>query len=42
MIEIKHPQHLTRLRCLALTAQGLLQAQPYWRGIAGALAASII
>ena len=36
MIEIKHPQDLTRLRCLALSAQGLLKAQPYGSGIAGA------
>jgi uncharacterized protein YcaQ len=36
MIEIKKPQDLTRLRRLALSAQGLLQAQPYGRGLAGA------
>jgi len=36
MIEMKHPQELARLRRLALTAQGLLQAQPYGRGLAGA------
>jgi uncharacterized protein len=36
MIEIKHPQELARLRQLALAAQGLLQAQPYGRGLAGA------
>ncbi|NEQ50546.1 MAG: winged helix-turn-helix domain-containing protein [Leptolyngbya sp. SIO3F4] len=36
MIEIKHPQEQARLRRLALTAQGLLQAQPYGRGLAGA------
>lgn len=36
MIAIKHPQELTRLRRLALAAQGLLQAQPYGRGLAGA------
>ena len=36
MIEIKHPQELARLRRLALAAQGLLQAQPYGRGLAGA------
>ncbi len=36
MIKIKHPQELTRLRRLALSAQGLLQAQPYGRGLAGA------
>ena len=35
MIEIKQPQELTRLRRLALSAQGLLQAQPYGRGLAG-------
>jgi uncharacterized protein len=36
MIEIKHPQELARLRRLALVAQGLLQTQPYGRGLAGA------
>ncbi len=36
MIEIKHPQELARLRRLALAAQGLLQAQPYGLGLAGA------
>lgn len=36
MIEIKRPQELARLRRLALTAQGLLQTQPYGRGLAGA------
>lgn len=36
MIEIKHPQQLARLRRLALAAQGLLQAQPFGRGLAGA------
>lgn len=36
MIEIKQPQELARLRRLALAAQGLLQAQPYGRGLAGA------
>lgn len=36
MIEIKHPQDLARLRRLALAAQGLLQAQPFGRGLAGA------
>ncbi|PAU89419.1 hypothetical protein CK507_00625 [Pseudomonas sp. WN033] len=36
MIEIERPQDLTRLRRLALTAQGLLQAQPFGRGLAGA------
>ena len=36
MIELKRPQALARLRRLALAAQGLLQAQPYGRGLAGA------
>ena len=36
MIEFKRPQELARLRRLALAAQGLLQAQPYGRGLAGA------
>lgn len=36
IIEIKRPQELARLRRLALAAQGLLQAQPYGRGLAGA------
>jgi uncharacterized protein len=36
MIEINCPQDLARLRHLALAAQGLLQAQPYGRGLAGA------
>ena len=36
MIEIKRPQELARLRRLALNAQGLLQAQPYGRGLVGA------
>ncbi len=36
MSEIKGPQALKRLRRLALAAQGLLQAQPYGRGLAGA------
>jgi uncharacterized protein len=36
MIEIKHPQELARLRCLALSAQGLLEVQPYGRGLTGA------
>ena len=36
MIEMKRPQELARLRRLALAAQGLLQAQPYGRGLAGA------
>jgi len=36
MIKIKHPQELTRLRRLALSAQGLLQTTPYGRGLTGA------
>ncbi len=36
IIEVKHPQELARLRRIALAAQGLLQAQPYGRGLAGA------
>ena len=36
MIEIKRPHDLKRLRRLALSAQGLLQAQPYGVGLAGA------
>ncbi len=36
MIEIKKPQDIARLRRLALGAQGLLQAQPFGRGLAGA------
>lgn len=36
MIELKHPKELARLRRLALSAQGLLQAQPYGRGLVGA------
>lgn len=36
MIEIKDPKELIRLRRLALTAQGLLHAQPFGRGLAGA------
>ncbi|MGS2743750.1 winged helix-turn-helix domain-containing protein [Halomonas sp. LS-001] len=36
MIEIERPQELTRLRRLALSSQGLLQAQPFGRGFAGA------
>jgi|GEM_PF-2778287 len=36
MIKVKHPQELERLRCLALSAQGLLQAQAYGSGLAGA------
>jgi uncharacterized protein len=35
-IEIKHPQELARLRRFALAAQGLVQVQPYGRGLAGA------
>jgi len=36
MIEIKRPQELTRLRRLALDAQGLLQSLSFGRGLAGA------
>jgi len=36
IIEIKRPQELVRLRRLALAAQGLLQAQPFGCGLAGA------
>ena len=36
VIEMKHPQELARLRRLALAAQGLLQTQPYGRGLEGA------
>lgn len=36
MIEIKRPQALARLRRMALAAQGLLQTQPFGRGLAGA------
>jgi uncharacterized protein len=36
IIEIKCLQDLARLRRIALVAQGLLQAQPYGRGLAGA------
>lgn len=36
MIEIKRPQDLARLRRLALGAQGLLQAQPFGRGLPAA------
>lgn len=36
MIEIKRPQELARLRRLALSAQGLLQSQPFGSGLAGA------
>lgn len=38
-IQITRPQELTRLRRLALAAQGLLQIQPFGRGLAGARAA---
>ncbi|WP_444996712.1 winged helix-turn-helix domain-containing protein [Aliikangiella sp. IMCC44359] len=37
MIEIKHRKDLARLRRLALGSQGLLQTQPYGRGLAGAV-----
>jgi uncharacterized protein len=36
VIEIKRPQDKTRLRRLALSAQGLLLAQPFGRGLEGA------
>ena len=36
MIEIERPQELTRLRRHVLASQGLLQAQPFGRGRAGA------
>lgn len=36
MIDIKTPRELARLRRLALAAQGLLQTQPFGRGLAGA------
>lgn len=36
VLEMKDPQALARIRRLALTAQGLLQAQPYGRGLEGA------
>jgi uncharacterized protein YcaQ len=36
MIKIKHPQELAQLRRLALSSQGLLQAQPYGKGLSGA------
>ena len=36
MIQIKSPKDLNRLRRLALTSQGLLQSQPYGKGLAGA------
>ena len=39
MIQVKSPQDMKRLRRLALSAQGLLQNQPYGRGLAGARAA---
>ena len=35
VIEIKRPQELARLRRLALAAQGLLQLQPFGRGLTG-------
>ncbi len=37
VITLKQPQDLTRLRRLALNAQGLIQAQPYGHGIDGAI-----
>lgn len=36
MIELQRPKDLARLRRLALNAQGVLQAQPFGRGLAGA------
>ena len=39
MIIIKGPHDIKRIRRMALDAQGLLQAQPYGRGLAGARAA---
>ena len=36
MIEVRQPRDLARLRRLALSAQGLLQNQPFGRGLAGA------
>jgi len=39
IIQIKRSQQLVRLRRLALSAQGLLQSQPFGRGLNGALAA---
>ncbi|ASK21841.1 MULTISPECIES: winged helix-turn-helix domain-containing protein [unclassified Halomonas] len=39
MIEIERPQALARLRRIALAAQGLLQVQPFGRGLAGTRAA---
>ncbi|MBX2813590.1 MAG: winged helix DNA-binding domain-containing protein [Myxococcales bacterium] len=35
-IELQNPRELARLRRLALSAQGLLQTQPYGRGLVGA------
>ena len=35
-IGVEGSQELARLRCLALAAQGLLQAQPFGRGLSGA------
>ncbi len=36
VIKIKHPKDLARLRRIALSSQGLLQAQPFGHGLAGA------
>lgn len=36
MIEVRQPKDLARVRRLALSAQGLLQNQPFGRGLAGA------
>ncbi|HDZ07964.1 winged helix-turn-helix domain-containing protein [Pseudohongiella sp.] len=36
MVEVKHPRDRARLRRMALIAQGLLQSQPFGRGLAGA------
>ncbi|MDX1755746.1 MAG: crosslink repair DNA glycosylase YcaQ family protein [Marinobacter sp.] len=36
MIEVRRPKDLARLRRLALSAQGLLQRQPFGSGLAGA------
>ncbi len=36
MIEVTHSKDIARLRRLALASQGLLKAQPFGRGIAGA------
>ncbi len=36
LTNIEHPRELARLRRLALAAQGLLQARPFGRGLAGA------